>query len=527
MTNQNRKQTYKLSEEVIEKIKQEKVGNKYDNYPTLCRALGLEVFRGANQKTAQLKELQRYCKLEKEGISFVLKEVYEVPLPKIDDKEVFEGVYYMVLHYLAEEFKKGENIKIETTKEGQQIPYIIISRNKIAGTIGLIHNKNFALMTYNTEEYLQLIEKEYGVKLDKKTVDEFLKAENSKCKERIEKVFNILENQQKLIKVTKGTRVVFKKGDKEYHINCSELEDYTVQYLERRELQKLGFNKIQELYSEKDKNGRLLISVYYENVTKAINESYLNQKEIDESIKKGIKVTPQKKLFDNVIDHYYYTYVIRYLEMLEDKCKQVATTEQLYGKINKFAYASAQKSSSTRESNYIKKLEEVSKGMGKIPEGRKKVKEDLEQRLPNYSENCNIVANETIKHTAIDRTTEIEALVNGGELGKKVRKKYIEQYKEDIIVFNHEARQVKAFTDEAGDRIKEIEDKYITKEIAKVNLLYCLTKEYENEEKLKNIDTKTLCKIVTEIRKININDAWKGRVIIALIALTNEDFINL
>ena len=73
----------------------------------------------------------------------------------------------------------------------------------------------------------------------------------------------------------------------------------------------------------------------------------------------------------------------------------------------------------------------------------------------------------------------------------------------------------------------EIEDKYINKEIAKVNLLYCLTKEYENEEKLKNIDTKTLCKIVTEIRKINIYDAWKGRVIIALIALTNEDFINL
>ena len=117
-----RKQTYKITENNIARIKSQEIGTTYKNYPTLCEELELTIYRGT-QKTAQLKELQRYCKLEKEGISFILKEVYEVPLSssrgrRIDflsycveqqyDKSI--GVY-KVVNYETKEIYVGSTIK--------------------------------------------------------------------------------------------------------------------------------------------------------------------------------------------------------------------------------------------------------------------------------------------------------------------------------------------------------------------------------------------------------------------------------
>ena len=69
----------------IDKLKQMlKPGMKY-KYPQLCEAYGTEKKTG-KAKQLQLKEFERYAKLEKDGVWFTVTEIYENPLEKVDGR---------------------------------------------------------------------------------------------------------------------------------------------------------------------------------------------------------------------------------------------------------------------------------------------------------------------------------------------------------------------------------------------------------------------------------------------------------
>ncbi|MCL1696282.1 hypothetical protein [Lysinibacillus sp. BPa_S21] len=64
-----------------------KVGDVFKNYPELCTVLGEKVKSGA-AKTSQLKELERYIDYDKQGRKFIIKEIYQEPKEKNDNRSL-------------------------------------------------------------------------------------------------------------------------------------------------------------------------------------------------------------------------------------------------------------------------------------------------------------------------------------------------------------------------------------------------------------------------------------------------------
>ena len=61
-------------------------GKVFKNHQAMCGELGLVFKNNTNSKKANLKELSRFCKWYKSGHSIVIDEVYEMPLPYIENR---------------------------------------------------------------------------------------------------------------------------------------------------------------------------------------------------------------------------------------------------------------------------------------------------------------------------------------------------------------------------------------------------------------------------------------------------------
>ena len=70
------------------------VGQEFKNYKELCEGLQIDKSKhkaSGCQKKAILKEIERYVRYEKSGQKFIIKEIYDEPLPKEDKR--LEGKY--------------------------------------------------------------------------------------------------------------------------------------------------------------------------------------------------------------------------------------------------------------------------------------------------------------------------------------------------------------------------------------------------------------------------------------------------
>lgn len=72
-------------------------GQVIKNYKELCSLLGLEI-KGGKSKEIQIKDIERYCKLNRDGHKFIIEEVYEKPLPKVDGR-VNNGTHIKTTKY--------------------------------------------------------------------------------------------------------------------------------------------------------------------------------------------------------------------------------------------------------------------------------------------------------------------------------------------------------------------------------------------------------------------------------------------
>jgi len=63
-----------------------KTSNTIKNYKELCAILKIKVMAGDSKK-AQIKELERYLRYHKEGNKFIIDEIYDEILPKIDHRK--------------------------------------------------------------------------------------------------------------------------------------------------------------------------------------------------------------------------------------------------------------------------------------------------------------------------------------------------------------------------------------------------------------------------------------------------------
>jgi len=68
-----------------------KVGQVIPNYRKLCKLLNINITAGGSSKIAQLKEMSRYLKYHKEGNKFIIDEIYDTLLDKIDGRGSNQG----------------------------------------------------------------------------------------------------------------------------------------------------------------------------------------------------------------------------------------------------------------------------------------------------------------------------------------------------------------------------------------------------------------------------------------------------
>src|SRR5699024_2298688 len=69
------------------KIKNLTVGKVIKNYKSLCEILEIEAKKsGSNSHKAQLKDFNRYFEFEKQGHKYIIKNIYDKPKEKIENR---------------------------------------------------------------------------------------------------------------------------------------------------------------------------------------------------------------------------------------------------------------------------------------------------------------------------------------------------------------------------------------------------------------------------------------------------------
>ena len=142
----------------IQNLKQ---GQVIKNYKELCKILDIKVGAG-NTKLAQLKELERYCKYKKDGNKFVIEEIYNNPLAKVDgrgksagSRNNYKGIYAELADKLILDYLNSFNKSVINT-----------TNNVIAEKIGLI-NHNFRTALYNQEKFYNVVKDKFGINTNK------------------------------------------------------------------------------------------------------------------------------------------------------------------------------------------------------------------------------------------------------------------------------------------------------------------------------------------------------------------------
>lgn len=109
-----------------------KPGSIFKNYKALCEVLEIPVKVGTNSKKAQMKELETVCKFKKSGHSFIIEEIYDEQLKKVDNRRSNNSVYREIVEYLISDHL------------AQSKGSVCLSRNRLMKEIGMI-NGNYSV----------------------------------------------------------------------------------------------------------------------------------------------------------------------------------------------------------------------------------------------------------------------------------------------------------------------------------------------------------------------------------------------
>jgi hypothetical protein len=168
-----------------------KVGDRFRNYKELCRILEIPE-KTSDSKACQLKDLQQFVGYEKMGQAFIIREVYNSPIIKIDkrnkstNKFYLNGLELVVLDYLTKNKEKhGYNLIELTTLD-------------IAILTGLCSNE------FRDKTYAEIKNKYPNI--TKKNDDLFRRRVRSKLTKIIDAMVNDLQSRF-ILHITKGHKI--------------------------------------------------------------------------------------------------------------------------------------------------------------------------------------------------------------------------------------------------------------------------------------------------------------------------------
>lgn len=213
------------------KIKALIEGKVFKNYRDLCEQLEIPVKAG-NSKKAQLRDIEKYCKLEKGiGHNIVVKEVYDFPVEHKETRgrpSIYGELMQLIISdYLVEHMSEsGKNS-------------LIITRNKLLENIDAI-NSNFRLASRNIG-YLSSYSK-----IDEDIINDFYETSNGSLKSAVETALNGLRRDTSLM--YNKIIMVYKNGR---HVRVSEEDANMILAAETRALIELGLRDISDVITKK------------------------------------------------------------------------------------------------------------------------------------------------------------------------------------------------------------------------------------------------------------------------------------
>lgn len=211
-------------------------GQTIKNYKELCSILDIKHATNGNTKNKQLEELKLYCKYEKDGNKFVIKEIYKTPItPVLTVNELLKTKNSKYIKLLA-------NIIVEYLYNNpQQVKEVPIS--KLFVMLGITNN-NYNSANYYRKELSQI----YDIRLA--SIYYFYSNTRMEFKNIIERCLNNLKSRRvlnwyKVVMIKDETTKQLYKADKETEKFIIDTEKETLQYLQ--------INNMYELMKDKKK----------------------------------------------------------------------------------------------------------------------------------------------------------------------------------------------------------------------------------------------------------------------------------
>lgn len=132
------------------------VGQIFKNYNKVCEWLGVKPSKnGGNTKIAHIKEFERYCKFHKEKQKYIVDEVYEMPLPKVDGRVNNKGgnnnkYFDLMDNVIIDLLKHGDICESQKTLFCDKIPLFIMNEYNTYYNVSL----DTIAKRYKTTNYL-------------------------------------------------------------------------------------------------------------------------------------------------------------------------------------------------------------------------------------------------------------------------------------------------------------------------------------------------------------------------------------
>lgn len=210
------------------------------NYQELCGLLDIKTV-GGKQKQLQLKNLERFCKLEKNGVKFIVKDIYASPKEKLD-KRVYGNhsvficdIESILLNYFIKQGKTECSFR----------------KKELWNTLAMI-NDNFYLFYEDKLLFIEALQIE-DERIEPWHVNNFYQRVRNKLNELTKSALNNLKNR-KLIKWEEVTvaRKTSRDGRYKYFDVRDSKDLQKVMECEKAALIKLGCENLKQVIYNKD-----------------------------------------------------------------------------------------------------------------------------------------------------------------------------------------------------------------------------------------------------------------------------------
>ena len=268
------------------------VGLIVKNYKELCVLLG-ESIKAGNSKKTQLKEWERYFDYEKQGNKFIITNIYDHPMDRIDLRHSKRTPY---IDYIEELL-----ISVLVNKKK-----LFLSRNAILKSLEMI-NDNYTYVKYNPHKDIHEL-----INIDKEEIKDFYTTTDDLLKRNVESALDGLE-RKRLISWNKTITVCFINTSVETneldrikvtkHEEVTEDGDIIVSYDAAqpltREIHRKATEEEHKLIWEVEKD--ILVEWDYDDISDVIKYNRTDE---------FYKIANKRLLRRGNINYYYYSYEI-------------------------------------------------------------------------------------------------------------------------------------------------------------------------------------------------------------------------